>query len=83
MEPGSICAVWGLGAVGLATIMGCQKAGAARIIGIDVNPSKFEIGWCHLSLTLYLSFFYGLALLKTQQQMSQKYRQEVLEYSIL
>lgn len=43
VEPGSICAVWGLGAVGLAAIMGCQKAGAARIIGIDVNPSKFEI----------------------------------------
>lgn len=43
VEPGTICAVWGLGAVGLATIMGCQKAGAARIIGIDVNPTKFEI----------------------------------------
>lgn len=23
--------------------MGCQKAGAKRIIGIDINPDKFEI----------------------------------------
>lgn len=43
VEPGSTCAVWGLGAVGLAVIMGCKKAGASRIIGIDINPSKFEI----------------------------------------
>lgn len=38
---GSTCAVFGLGAVGLATIMGCQRAGAKRIIGIDKNPAKF------------------------------------------
>jgi len=43
VEPGSTCAVWGLGAVGLATLMGCKKAGATTIVGIDVNPSKFEI----------------------------------------
>ncbi|XP_064640193.1 alcohol dehydrogenase class-3-like [Lineus longissimus] len=43
VEEGSICAVWGLGAVGLATIMGCKVAGASRIIGIDINPDKFEI----------------------------------------
>jgi len=43
VEPGSICAVWGLGAVGLAAIMGCSKAGASRIIGVDLNPEKFEI----------------------------------------
>ncbi|KAI0235651.1 Alcohol dehydrogenase class-3 [Lamellibrachia satsuma] len=44
VEPGSCCAIWGLGGVGLATIMGCKKAGAARIIGIDVNPKKFDLG---------------------------------------
>ena len=44
MEPGSSCAVWGLGAVGLAVVMGCKKAGASRIIGIDINPDKFEVG---------------------------------------
>ncbi|XP_049764650.1 alcohol dehydrogenase class-3 [Schistocerca cancellata] len=40
---GSNCAIWGLGAVGLAVAMGCRAAGAKRIIGIDINPSKFEI----------------------------------------
>lgn len=44
VEPGSICAVWGLGAVGLATVMGCAAAGASRVIGVDINPSKFETG---------------------------------------
>ena len=44
VEPGSTCAVWGLGAVGLAVMMGCKKAGAARIIGVDINPTKFERG---------------------------------------
>lgn len=42
VEPGSTCAVWGLGAVGLAVLMGCQAAGASRIIGVDINPDKFE-----------------------------------------
>ena len=44
VEAGSNVAVWGLGAVGLATIMGCKKAGASRIIGIDINPDKFKKG---------------------------------------
>ena len=39
-----MCAVWGLGAVGLAVIMGCRAAGAKTIIGVDINPDKFEIG---------------------------------------
>lgn len=43
VEPGSSCAVWGLGAVGMAVALGCKKAGAQRIIGIDLNPSKFEL----------------------------------------
>jgi len=42
VEAGSTCAVWGLGAVGLAVIMGCKVAGASRIIGIDINPDKFD-----------------------------------------
>ncbi|XP_029973570.1 alcohol dehydrogenase 1-like [Salarias fasciatus] len=41
VEPGSSCAVFGLGAVGLATVMGCKAAGAKRIIAVDVNPDKF------------------------------------------
>ncbi|XP_046667960.1 alcohol dehydrogenase class-3 chain L-like [Homalodisca vitripennis] len=43
VEPGSNCAIWGLGAVGLAVALGCQAVGAARVIGIDLNPQKFEI----------------------------------------
>ncbi|KAF3701452.1 Alcohol dehydrogenase 1 [Channa argus] len=42
VEPGSTCAVFGLGAVGLAAVMGCKSAGAKRIIAVDVNPDKFE-----------------------------------------
>uniref|UniRef100_A0A3Q3W5V1 S-(hydroxymethyl)glutathione dehydrogenase n=1 Tax=Mola mola TaxID=94237 RepID=A0A3Q3W5V1_MOLML len=43
VEVGSTCAVFGLGALGLAAIMGCKVAGAARIIGVDLNPDKFKI----------------------------------------
>jgi S-(hydroxymethyl)glutathione dehydrogenase/alcohol dehydrogenase len=43
VEKDSVCAVWGLGAVGLAVIMGCKDAGAKTIIGIDINPAKFDI----------------------------------------
>jgi S-(hydroxymethyl)glutathione dehydrogenase/alcohol dehydrogenase len=43
VEPGSNVAIWGLGCVGLAVALGAKKAGAARIIGIDVNPDKFEV----------------------------------------
>ncbi|KAI4803690.1 hypothetical protein KUCAC02_025346 [Chaenocephalus aceratus] len=42
VEAGSTCAVFGLGALGLAAIMGCNAAGAARIIGVDLNPDKFK-----------------------------------------
>uniref|UniRef100_A0A668S720 Enoyl reductase (ER) domain-containing protein n=1 Tax=Oreochromis aureus TaxID=47969 RepID=A0A668S720_OREAU len=42
VEPGSTCAVFGLGAVGLAAVMGCKAAGAKRIIAVDINPDKFE-----------------------------------------
>ena len=43
VESGSNCAVFGLGAVGLAVAMGCKEMGAARIIGVDINPEKFKI----------------------------------------
>ncbi|XP_027006172.1 alcohol dehydrogenase 1-like isoform X2 [Tachysurus fulvidraco] len=42
VEPGSVCAVFGLGAVGLAAVMGCKNAGASRIIAVDINEQKFE-----------------------------------------
>lgn len=43
VEPGSNCAIFGLGAVGLAVALGCRAAGAKRIIGVDINPDKYEI----------------------------------------
>lgn len=43
VESGSVCAVWGLGAVGLAVAMGCRAAGASKVYGIDLNPDKFEV----------------------------------------
>nr|XP_023677965.1 alcohol dehydrogenase 1-like [Paramormyrops kingsleyae] len=42
VKPGSSCAVFGLGAVGLAAVMGCKAAGATRIIAVDINEVKFE-----------------------------------------
>lgn len=43
VRPGSSCAVFGLGAVGLSTILGCKNAGAARIFAIDIKDEKEEI----------------------------------------
>mmetsp|Transcript_19520 Transcript_19520/g.46924 ORF Transcript_19520/g.46924 Transcript_19520/m.46924 type:complete len:257 (-) Transcript_19520:75-845(-) len=43
VEKGASCAVFGLGAVGLAVIYGCKMAGAKQIFAIDTNPAKFEI----------------------------------------
>lgn len=40
----STVAVFGLGAVGLAVAEGARLRGATRIIGVDVNPSKFTKG---------------------------------------
>ena len=44
VDRGSTCAIWGLGGVGLACAIGCKDSGASKIVGIDVNPDKFEIG---------------------------------------
>ncbi|XP_078250738.1 alcohol dehydrogenase 1B-like isoform X1 [Pogona vitticeps] len=41
VRPGSTCAVFGLGGVGLSVVMGCKAAGASRIIGVDINKDKF------------------------------------------
>lgn len=43
VEPGSSLAVFGLGGVGLSVVQGAVMAGAERIIGVDVNPGKFEL----------------------------------------
>ncbi|XP_075650769.1 alcohol dehydrogenase-like isoform X2 [Castanea sativa] len=41
-KKGSTVAVFGLGAVGLAAAEGARIAGASRIIGIDLNPKRYE-----------------------------------------
>jgi len=43
VQAGDTVAVFGLGGIGLAVIQGARQAGAARIIGIDTNPRKFEL----------------------------------------
>lgn len=43
VKAGDTVAVFGLGGIGLAVIIGAAMAKAGRIIAIDVNPTKFEI----------------------------------------
>lgn len=40
---GSTVAIFGLGGIGLAAIIGATMAKASRIIAVDINPAKFEI----------------------------------------
>uniref|UniRef100_A0A0N4VPD5 S-(hydroxymethyl)glutathione dehydrogenase n=1 Tax=Enterobius vermicularis TaxID=51028 RepID=A0A0N4VPD5_ENTVE len=42
VEKDSNVAVWGLGAVGLAVIMGAKEVGAKKIVAIDTNENKFK-----------------------------------------
>ncbi len=43
VQPGTTVAIFGLGGIGLAAIIGATMARASRIIAIDVNPAKFDI----------------------------------------
>ena len=43
VRAGDTVAVFGLGGIGLAVIIGAVKAKAGRIIAIDINPGKFGI----------------------------------------
>ena len=43
VEEGATVAVFGLGGIGLAAIIGAKMARASRIIGIDINEDKFEL----------------------------------------
>ena len=51
VEPGAKCAVFGLGGIGLNVVQGARLAGAAQIVGVDVNPSREklarELGMTH------------------------------------
>jgi len=43
VEPGARVVVFGLGGIGLNVIQGARMAGAAQIVGVDVNASKREM----------------------------------------
>lgn len=43
VEEGATVAIFGLGGIGLSAIIGATMAKAKRIIGIDINESKFEL----------------------------------------
>jgi S-(hydroxymethyl)glutathione dehydrogenase/alcohol dehydrogenase len=43
VEEGATVAIFGLGGIGLAAIIGAVMAKASRIIAIDINPAKFAI----------------------------------------
>ena len=43
VEPGSNVVVFGLGGIGLNVIQGARLAGAAMIVGVDLNPRRKEL----------------------------------------
>jgi len=43
IEPGSVCAVFGAGGIGLSAVQACRIAGAGRVIVIDVEDDKLEV----------------------------------------
>jgi S-(hydroxymethyl)glutathione dehydrogenase / alcohol dehydrogenase len=43
VEPGSTCAVFGAGMVGLGAVAGCRLQGAERIICIDLSEDRLEL----------------------------------------
>ena len=43
VKPGDSVAIFGLGGIGLSAVIGARMAGAGRIIGIDINTSKFGL----------------------------------------
>jgi len=43
VEPGSTCAVFGAGMVGLGAVAGCRLQGADRIICIDLSEDRLEL----------------------------------------
>jgi S-(hydroxymethyl)glutathione dehydrogenase/alcohol dehydrogenase len=43
VHSGATVAVFGLGGIGLSVVQGAVLAGAERIIGVDLNPRKFDL----------------------------------------
>jgi S-(hydroxymethyl)glutathione dehydrogenase / alcohol dehydrogenase len=43
VRPGTTCAVFGAGMVGLGAVAGCRLQGAERIICVDLSPQRLEL----------------------------------------
>ena len=43
VEEGATVAIFGLGGIGLAAVIGAKMAKASRIFGVDINEDKFEL----------------------------------------
>ncbi|UJF17769.1 S-(hydroxymethyl)glutathione dehydrogenase/class III alcohol dehydrogenase [Vibrio sp. SS-MA-C1-2] len=43
VQKGDTVAIFGLGGIGLSAIIGATMAGASRIIGVDINESKYQL----------------------------------------
>lgn len=43
VEPGSSCAVFGTGLVGLGAVIGCRLRGAERIVAVDRSDARLEL----------------------------------------
>jgi S-(hydroxymethyl)glutathione dehydrogenase/alcohol dehydrogenase len=43
VRPGSTCAVFGAGMVGLGAVAGCRLQGAERIVCVDISPERLEL----------------------------------------
>ncbi len=44
VEPGSNVVVFGLGGIGLNVLQGARMVGADKIVGVDLNPARKELG---------------------------------------
>jgi S-(hydroxymethyl)glutathione dehydrogenase/alcohol dehydrogenase len=43
VQPGTTCAVFGAGMVGLGAVAGCRLQGAERVICVDLSPQRLEL----------------------------------------
>jgi S-(hydroxymethyl)glutathione dehydrogenase/alcohol dehydrogenase len=43
VQPGSTCAVFGAGMVGLGAVAGCRLAGADRVVCLDLSPERLDL----------------------------------------
>jgi S-(hydroxymethyl)glutathione dehydrogenase/alcohol dehydrogenase len=43
VKPGSACAIFGCGPIGLNAVQGCRLAGAEKIIAVDLKDSRLEM----------------------------------------